>query len=110
MTKPITVREACRRKMPLDGADAQALEHALTMTERERDAAYAELNKQRPAITAIFDRNVWDAAKKKECLEDTGSGTFPGGGPYEDVRRTAYVAELEKKLADLEKRLKEKEA
>jgi hypothetical protein len=36
MTKP-TVREACRQRLPLDGTDAQALEHALTMTEQERD-------------------------------------------------------------------------
>ncbi len=36
------VRDACRRRMPLDGADAQALEHALAITERERDAAHAE--------------------------------------------------------------------
>lgn len=33
-----TVREACRRGMALDGADAKALEHALTITEGERDA------------------------------------------------------------------------
>lgn len=32
----VTVREACRRRMPLDGADAQCLEHALTITERDR--------------------------------------------------------------------------
>lgn len=37
-TKPISAREAARRRMPLDGADAQALEGALTLTERERDA------------------------------------------------------------------------
>lgn len=37
----LTVREACRRRMPLDGADAQALEHALSMTEDERDEARA---------------------------------------------------------------------
>lgn len=35
----LTVREACRRRVPLDGADSQALEHALTITERERDDA-----------------------------------------------------------------------
>ena len=35
----ITVREACRRRKPLDGVDAESLEHALTITERERDAA-----------------------------------------------------------------------
>lgn len=37
----LTVREACRQRVPLDGADAQALEHALTITERERDEAIA---------------------------------------------------------------------
>ncbi len=39
----LTVREACRRRMFLDGADAQALEHALTITERERDEAVRTL-------------------------------------------------------------------
>ena len=39
---PLTVRAACRRGQPLGGADAQALEGALTLTERERDQARAE--------------------------------------------------------------------
>lgn len=34
-----TVRVHCRSGGSLDGADAQALEHALTITERERDGA-----------------------------------------------------------------------
>ena len=38
----LTVREACRRGRPLDGADARALEGALTLTERERDQARAD--------------------------------------------------------------------
>lgn len=38
----LTVREACKRGVPLDGSDAQALEHALTMTERERDEVRAQ--------------------------------------------------------------------
>ena len=38
--------------MPLDGADAQALEHALTITERERDAARQE----RDALRVELDR------------------------------------------------------
>lgn len=41
------VRDACKRRMPLDGSDAQALEHALTMTERERDEARAEVKRLR---------------------------------------------------------------
>ena len=42
MEEPIKVREACRRRMPLDGVDAECLEHALTITERERDTARAD--------------------------------------------------------------------
>jgi len=41
--RPISAREAARRRLRLDGADAQALEHALTITERERDALKADL-------------------------------------------------------------------
>jgi len=48
----VAVREACRRRTPLDGADAQALEHALTITERERDAARQE----RDALRVELDR------------------------------------------------------
>jgi len=46
----LTVREACRRRMPLDGTDAQALEHAITITERERDEARAEVARLRNAV------------------------------------------------------------
>jgi len=42
-TGRMEVREACRQRYPLDGSDAQALEHALTITERERDAALEAL-------------------------------------------------------------------
>ena len=38
-----SVREAARRRMPLDGADAQCIEHAITITERERDEARARV-------------------------------------------------------------------
>lgn len=39
----ISVREAARRAQPIDGADAQALEGALALTERERDEAHARV-------------------------------------------------------------------
>lgn len=40
--------------------------HAIRIdrAEEELAAAYAELRKQRPAITAMFDREVWDKAQK----------------------------------------------
>jgi len=103
MSKPITVRKACRIQMPLDGADAQALEHALTITERERDEAYDELNKQ--PIRTLFNEKVWNAAKKRAIDSDTGSGTLPGGGPHEDPSRTAYVVGLEKRVDEMSKLL-----
>lgn len=37
--QPLSVRIACRLRYPLSGTDAQALEHAITITERERDEA-----------------------------------------------------------------------
>ena len=43
------LREACRKRCRIEGPDAQALEYAITITERERDAAtarVAELEKQ----------------------------------------------------------------
>jgi hypothetical protein len=61
----LTVREACRRRMPLDGADAQALEGALAMTERDRDEAWRLLE----AICGEFERTIrhaeWVAAGSK---------------------------------------------
>lgn len=39
----LPAREAARRRQPLDGADAQALEGALASTERERDEARAQV-------------------------------------------------------------------
>lgn len=41
----MTVREACRKRRPLDGADAQALEGALTQAEEEIAALRAENEK-----------------------------------------------------------------
>lgn len=41
MAELITVREACRKRTPLDGTDAKALEHALAITEAALAAANA---------------------------------------------------------------------
>lgn len=41
MTAKKSARQHARERGALDGADAQALEHALTVTERERDEARA---------------------------------------------------------------------
>ena len=52
---PRTVRSAARMRQPLDGADAQALEGALTLAERDRDEARAEVERLREAL------REWDA-------------------------------------------------
>jgi len=50
-----TVREACRQRMPLDGADAQALEGALTQVEREKAALEARNRKLVDRLLRIAD-------------------------------------------------------
>lgn len=52
----LTVREACKRRTPLDGADAEALEHALAMTETERDEARRGLQLATAAANAATAR------------------------------------------------------
>ncbi len=38
----------------------------VTNLKKDLDAAYLELNKIRPAVKAIFDREVWDKAKAEK--------------------------------------------
>lgn len=52
-SEPTTARGAARARRPLDGADAQALEGALTMTEQERDDAIAERDRLRRELEAL---------------------------------------------------------
>lgn len=40
---------------------------AIQQLEAELAAAYAELNKQRPCIKAVFDREVWDRAARQSA-------------------------------------------
>jgi len=75
----ITVREACRRRMELGGADAQALEHALTMTETERETA------RRIAV------RLRDAAQRLLAFG------FGDGGPVEEQAR---AIDLESAIAE----------
>jgi len=55
MTDNISVREACRRRQAIGGADAQALEGALSMTESERDDARAQLAAEKARADQMSD-------------------------------------------------------
>lgn len=57
----VTVRQACRRRIPLDGTDSQMLEHALTQVEDE-------LEVYRQALLKI-QKGEHDS----ECASDQGS-------------------------------------
>lgn len=65
---PWTVRSAARMRQPLDGADAQALEGALCSTERERNEARAEVERQERHIKEL--QGKIDAEKSCCCSYD----------------------------------------
>jgi hypothetical protein len=48
----LSARASARRRVPLDGAEAQAMEGALSSTERERDAARARVAELEAALAA----------------------------------------------------------
>jgi len=98
----LTVREACRRRMPLDGTDAQALEHAITITERERDEARAEVERlhdllgetrlertaARVDVAAAYKRGAeaMREAAAQDCIELWGKGHLTGTLQAERIR------------------------
>lgn len=63
----LTVREACRRRLPLGGADAQALEGALAQAERELAAARED---------AAHWQAVAEAAVERPRPEDENGGRY----------------------------------
>lgn len=63
----------CRHGALRRSCETCDLAEDLAKVEAERDAlrrelaeVYAEMRKQRPAITAVFDRDVWEQARKWE--------------------------------------------
>jgi len=63
MPEWLTVRAACRKRAPLDGVDAEALEHALTQTEAERDAQEERVRELEKLPTRV-DLLSWKARLK----------------------------------------------
>ena len=59
---PLLLRDAARRRMPLGGPDAQALEGALQLTERDRDAARSEVARLRGLLELVETRTTPEMA------------------------------------------------
>jgi chromosome segregation ATPase len=101
--RPPSVRSAARAKMPLDGADAQALEGALQQAEKELWRTRAELEAANARVARLDSelrgtRNTLDAARAdvsrmREALERLGEG--PVTQASQDTRRR--VAEMTSK-------------
>lgn len=88
--KPITIREACRRRMPLDGADAQCLEHAITITERERDEWKARVENTEADLRECLKRADW---LQGECTDAKGALAVETQHRREAEARLALLAE-----------------
>ena len=67
----LTVRAACRKRVPLGGPDAQCLEHALTMTEKERDELARKLEgaKAEAERLAAYARETYEFCASAATLE-----------------------------------------
>jgi hypothetical protein len=76
--------------MPIDGADAQALEHALTITERERDEARAEAGRLTQRIAAL--ENALASISLDE-YESTSSASEKVHGHARTARKALYGEE-----------------
>lgn len=82
------VRDACKRRMPLDGSDAQALEHALTMTERERDEARAEVKRLREECNRMSVDLAVARTERRCCVSwpSASAMSMARGTPVTEVR------------------------
>jgi len=102
----LTVREAARRRIPLDGANAQALEGALSMTERERDEARAEVERLRAEIEMLRGIGCREAKLDEpesgpcgvclKCAEERGArwALERHGNPFATKTLAQYAEEI----------------
>lgn len=117
---PATVRGAARDRKPLDGADAQALEGALTMTERERDAAIsardewarqcnmtseAQADALNDAALVRRERDTERIAREKAEARIIELEGFDRQATQQHERNIAHIGHLESRIAELGRRL-----
>lgn len=89
---PMTVRMACRARTPLDGADAQALEHALVLTEQERDGARQEMRGAMARIESLIRER--DSAVRER--NEHGERAAVAEAAFEGAHQSSVQAEQER--------------
>lgn len=92
--KPPSARQAARMRWPLDGTDAQALEGALTLTEKERDDAKAE----RDLAKSLHDVAVSQRDASEWLLREVEHDRDAARRERDEAR--AEIQRLRAKLAD----------
>lgn len=110
----LTVREACRRRVPLQGAE-QCLEYALTITERERDDALRRANRAEAEEERLYHELLSVNAGLAQAEQERDSAVSIGSvlvGDYATMARQAidsarWVEKLERRCVSLERRLRD---
>lgn len=98
----LTTREAARRRVPLDGADAQALEGSLSQVERELAAATARAEaaerEQGEAYAAAVDGTARGDRAERRCsdMEREFDAALARTEPVTQQERDAHSATLAK--------------
>ena len=66
----LNVRAACKKRIHIDGTDAQALEHALTITERERDEWIARFKTadEFASVSAVVTKELGDSWADQDII------------------------------------------
>lgn len=103
-----TARRCARSRVPLDGAEAQALEHALTITERERDDVRVERDQERNQAARIAQelertKTLLDEQQRREAEQHKNWDKFAGevlealsAGPMEGMVEAARRVAVER--------------
>lgn len=109
----LPVRQAARQRQPLSGPDAQALDGAITLTERGRDEALRERDTLRAEVERLRERlrREWDGqgaavrpiavGERVRVVRCCADGEEPSGCC---VRRAGVVGELVEERPDREPR------
>lgn len=66
----LTVREACRQRKPLDGSDAQGLEHALTQLEQENSSLRQQIEGYEMVVRDLIEELLHGSFGAREAADE----------------------------------------